>query len=107
MKNWIWLAVGTVATSSSIAGGLERSVPRGDDLITISTPLRGPDEICGVPKHLPGADYRCKDGANDRENERELCTYSPHQAGPTARNGGVATCPKVSSTSAAIEFQEI
>ncbi|MEO5668876.1 MAG: hypothetical protein ABIR96_12520 [Bdellovibrionota bacterium] len=92
--------------SSSMAGGLDRSVKRGDE--TQSFPVAGaPAEICVVPKHLPGAEYRGKDGAKDRDRERQLCSYDLHKDGPTSETHGVGACPKISSTSASIEFQEL
>jgi hypothetical protein len=81
-------------------------MPRGAETLSFTSPS-GAKEICVVPKHLPGADYRGKEGEKDRKSERELCSYNLYLSGPTTTDHGVATCPKVSSTSAAIEFQEI
>jgi hypothetical protein len=95
-----------LSVGAEAAGGFDLSVPRGLETLTSTSPS-GAKEICVVPKHLAGADYRGKEGAKDRESERELCSHNLYLPGPTTADRGVAACPKVSSTSAAIEFQEI
>ncbi len=65
------------------------------------------DEICVIPNHLEYAKYKGKLGANDIENEKELCSISLYLEGPSEQTGGAAVCPKVNNTSAGIEFQTI
>lgn len=105
MKNLSALTLLLLSILAHGAGGLDRSVSRGVETKTFDSPS-GP-EICVIPKHLAGTKYRGKDGARDLESEQELCSYNLNKAGPTSQDGGVAACPKVNSTSTAIEFQEI
>ncbi len=100
------LGFAMLSVGAEAAGGFDLSLPRGLETLSYSSPS-GAKEICVVPKHLAGADYRGKEGAKDRESERELCAHNLYLPGPTTADRGVAACPKVSSTSAAIEFQEI
>jgi hypothetical protein len=107
MKKYLGcLGFAAFSMGAQAAGGFDLSVPRGLETLSFTSPS-GAKEICVVPKHLAGADYNGKEGEKDRQSERELCSYNLYLPGPTTTDHGVAACPKVSSTSAAIEFQEI
>jgi hypothetical protein len=87
-------------------GSLQRDAERGANKITFQVPGGRPDEICVVPKHLPFADYRGKDGAKDIADENQLATYDFNKAGP-AESGVIAIVPKRTSTSAAVDVYQI
>jgi len=53
-------------------GSLQRDAERGTKIVTFQVPGGRPDEICVMPKHLPFADYRGKDGAKDIADETTL-----------------------------------
>ncbi|MEO6786090.1 MAG: hypothetical protein ABI318_08150 [Chthoniobacteraceae bacterium] len=59
-----------------------------------------------IPKHLPFANYRGKDGAKDIADEKKLAGYDFYKAG-TAESGAIATLPKRTSTSAAVDVYAI
>jgi len=101
-----FFALSIVSTPAYAGGGFDLAMARGDETLRYQSPS-GATELCFVPKHLPGFEYRGKEGSKDREAERELCALDLYKEGPTKLNGGVAACPKVTSTSAAIEFQEL
>ena len=87
-------------------GSLQRDAERGTNTITFQVPGGRPDEICVVPKHLPFADYRGKDGAKDIADENQLASYDFNKAGP-AESGVIAIVPKRTSTSAAVDVYQI
>jgi hypothetical protein len=87
-------------------GSLHREAERGADTVNFKVPGGGPDEICVIPKHLPFAKYRGKNGAKDIADEKRLAGYDFHKAG-AADSGVVVILPKRSSTSAAVEVFEI
>lgn len=87
-------------------GSLHREAERGESTVTFKVPGGRPDEICVVPKHLPFAKYRGKRGAKDIADEKRLASYDFYKAG-AAESGVVATVPKRTSTSAAVEVFEI
>jgi hypothetical protein len=87
-------------------GSLQRDAERGTNTITFQVPGGRPDEICVVPKHLPFADYRGKDGAKDVADENQLAGYDFNKAGP-AESGVIAIVPKRTSTSAAVDVYQI
>src|SRR5215210_7714079 len=87
-------------------GSLHRDAERGSATITFKVPGERPDEICVVPKHLPFAKYRGKDGEKDIADEKRLASYDFYKSGP-ADSGVVAIIPKRTSTSAAVEVFEI
>ena len=87
-------------------GSLQRDAERGTNTITFKVPDGRPDEICVVPKHLPFADYRGKDGAKDIADENQLASYDFNKAGPT-ESGVIAIVPKRTSTSAAVDVYQI
>ena len=87
-------------------GSLQRDAERGTKTITFQVPGGRPDEICVVPKHLPFADYRGKDGAKDIADENQLASYDFNKAGP-AESGVIAIVPKRTSTSAAVDVYQI
>jgi hypothetical protein len=87
-------------------GSLQRDAERGANTITFQVPGSRPDEICVVPKHLPFADYRGKDGAKDIADENQLASYDFNKAGP-AEAGVIAIVPKRTSTSAAVDVYQI
>ena len=62
-----------------------------------------PEEICVVPNHLPFAAYR----DSDATEENALAGYNFYGDGTTDRDGTVAICPKLKSTSAAVEIYEV
>jgi len=105
MKKFSVATLLLVSSHVFAAGAFDRSVQRGIEIKTFSSPSGS--EICVIPKHLAGAKYRGKDDAKDREAEQELCSYDLNKSGPTVQDKGVAACPKVNNTSTAIEFQEI
>jgi len=83
-------------------GSLHREAERGASKVTYSVPGGGEDELCVIPKHLPFASYRRKDGAKDIADEKLLASYDFYKPG-TAESGAVAIIPKRKSTSAAVE----
>ena len=85
---------------------MQRDAERGTKTITFQVPGGRPDEICVVPKHLPFADYRGKDGAKDIADENQLASYDFNKAGP-AESGVIAIVPKRTSTSAAVDVYQI
>ncbi len=87
-------------------GSLHREAERGQSTVTFPVPGGGPDEICVLPKHLPFAKYRGKDGAKDLADEKKLASYDFYKAG-SADSGAIATIPKRTSTSAAVDIYEI
>ena len=87
-------------------GSLQRDVQRGTNTIRFQVPGGRPDEICVVPKHLPFADYRGKDGAKDIADENQLASYDFNKAGP-AESRVIAIVPKRTSTSAAVDVYQI
>ena len=87
-------------------GSLHREVERGANIVTFQVPGGRPDEICVIPKHLPFAKYRGKDGAKDIADEKKLASYDFYKAG-AAESGVVAPLPKRSSTSAAVDVYMI
>lgn len=87
-------------------GSLQRDAARGTATKTFGVPGGRPDEICVLPKHLPFAKYRGKDGKQDIADEKQLASYDFHKAGPGA-SGVVAIVPKRTSTSAAVEIFEL
>src|SRR4029453_3396286 len=87
-------------------GSLQRDAERGTTTIMFQVPGGRPHEICVVPKHLPFADYRGKEGAKDIADENRLASYDFHKAGP-AESGVIAIVPKRTSTSAAVDVYEI
>src|SRR5437660_5345008 len=87
-------------------GSLQRDAERGTKTITFQVPDGRPDEICVIPKHLPFADYRGKDGAKDIADENQLASYDFNKAGP-AQSGVIAIVPKPTSTSAAVDVYPI
>lgn len=87
-------------------GSLQRDAERGTKTITFQVPGGRPDEICVVPKHLPFADYRGKDGEKDNADENQLASYDFNKAGP-AESGVIAIVPKRTSTSAAVDVYQI
>jgi hypothetical protein len=94
-------------TNDPYEGSLDRSAARGVQTITYPVPNGGPNEICVIPKHLPSANYRGKDGEKDVADEKRLASYDFYKMGNTPDNGAVAICPKSKSTSAAVELIEI
>jgi hypothetical protein len=87
-------------------GSLQRDAERGTNTIKFQVPGGRPDEICVIPKHLPFADYRGKDGAKDIADENQLASYDFNKAGP-AQSGVIAIVPKRTSTSAAVDVYQI
>lgn len=87
-------------------GSLHREGERGEKTNNFNVPGGRPDEICVIPKHLPFAKYRGKDGAKDIADEKTLAGYDFYKAG-AAESGVVATVPKRTSTSAAVDVFEI
>jgi len=87
-------------------GSLQRDAERGTKIVTFQVPGGRPDEICVMPKHLPFADYRGKDGAKDIADETTLASYDFYKTGP-AESGVIAIVPKRTSTSAAVDVYEL
>src|ERR1044071_2135876 len=87
-------------------GSLQRDAERGTTTIAFQVPGGRPDEICIVPKHLPFAEYRGKDGSKDIDDEKQLASYDFNKAGP-AESGVIAIVPKRTSTSAAVDVYHI
>jgi hypothetical protein len=87
-------------------GSLQRDAERGANTVRFQVPGGRPDEICVIPKHLPFADYRGKDGAKDIDDENTLASYDFNKAGP-AESGVIAIVPKRTSTSAAVDVYQI
>ncbi len=85
---------------------MQRDAERGTNTIKFQVPGGHPDEICVIPKHLPFADYRGKDGAKDIADEKQLASYDFNKAGP-AESGVIAIVPKRTSTSAAVDVYQI
>ena len=92
--------------SDSYEGSLNRDAQRGVQTVTYKVPGDRPDEICVLPPHLPFAKYRGKDGAKDIADEKKLAGYDFYRSG-TAESGAVATLPKRTSTSAAVDVYEL
>src|SRR6516162_11073272 len=90
-------------TGDPYEGSLNRSAPRGVEVVKFAVPGGRPDEICVIPQHLSFAKYR----ADDTEAEKELARYDFYKPGDTPDDGAVAVCPKNKSTSAAVELFEI
>ena len=87
-------------------GSLNRDAERGVGVVAFKVPEGKPDEICLLPKHLPFAKYRGKNGEKDVADEKKLASYDFHKSG-TAESGVIAICPKRKSTSAAVDVYEI
>ena len=87
-------------------GSLNRDAERGVETVAFKVPGGKPDEICVLPKHLPFAKYRGKNGEKDVADEKKLASYDFHKTG-TAESGVIAICPKRKSTSAAVDVYEI
>ncbi len=87
-------------------GSLQREAERGVKINTYNVADGRPDEIAVIPRHLPFAKYRGKDGAKDAADEAKLASYDFYKAG-AAEAGVVAICPKRSSTSAAVDVYKI
>ena len=87
-------------------GSLHREAERGVNTITFKVPGGRPDEICVIPRHLPFAKYRGKNGEKDVADEKRLASYDFYKAGP-AEAGVIATVPKRTSTSAAVDIYEL
>jgi hypothetical protein len=86
---------------------LDRGRPRGRATIHFASPTAGaPDEICVLPQHIPGGDYK----KGDDETETELCSYVFYGSGPretgVARKD-VALCPKLSSTNPGTDVYDL
>ncbi|MEO1844816.1 MAG: hypothetical protein ABGZ37_11125 [Akkermansiaceae bacterium] len=92
--------------SSEYDGPLRREAERG--ILTVRFEVSGdrPDEICVIPRHLPFAHYRGKNGTKDRADERRLASYDFYKAG-TAESGALGISPKRPSTSAAVLVYEL
>lgn len=86
---------------------LDRGADRGLKTVHFPAPTEGaPDEVCVVPKHLAGADYK----KADTKSEEELCSYSffgskPREEGAPVKD--VAICPKLSSTNPGTDVHEL
>lgn len=86
---------------------IDPNAPRGRQTIHFASPTAGvQDEICVLPNHAPGGDYK----KDDEEAEAELCSFSFYGAGP--REAGVpkqdvAICPKLSSTNPGTDVHEL
>ncbi len=87
-------------------GSLHREAERGDTTINFPVPGGHADEICVIPKHLPFANYRGKNGAKDIADEKRLGSYDFYKSG-AAEAGVVAPLPKRTSTSAAVDLYEL
>ena len=87
-------------------GSLQREAERGVKTLVSKVPGTRPDEICVIPRHLPFANYRGKAGAKDLADEQKLAGYDFYKTGP-AESGVIATIPKRTSTSAAVDIFEI
>ncbi len=87
-------------------GSLHREAERGCSITNFKEPGGRPDEISVIPKHLPFAKYRGKDGAKDAADEQKLAGYDFYKTG-AAESGVVAIIPKRKSTSAAVDVYEI
>lgn len=89
------------------AAVLARDAARGRSSIHFPSPTTGaPDELCVLPKHLPGGDYK----KDDDKSETELCSYSYYGTRPREANAPmveVAICPKLSSTNPGTDVQEL
>jgi hypothetical protein len=89
------------------AAVLDSGAARGAKTIHFAATTTGsPDEICVLPKHLTGADYK----SGDTKSEGELCSYSffgvhPREADAPFKE--VAICPKLSSTNPGTDVQEL
>lgn len=89
------------------AAVLDSSAERGTKTIHFAATTPGaPDDICVLPKHLTGADYK----SGDTKSEVELCSMSfvgvrPREADAPFKE--VAICPKLSSTNPGTDLQEL
>ena len=92
--------------SSEYDGPLRREAERGILTVRFEVPGDRPDEICVIPRHLPFAHYRGKNGTKDRADERRLASYDFYKAG-TAESGAIGISPKRTSTSAAVLVYEL
>ncbi len=107
-----FLSVGCASDSEDDVGEdeaavLDRGEPRGRAQIHFPSPTAGaPDELCVLPKHVPGGSY----DADDEETEQELCSYSfygtrPREASAPMRE--VAICPKLTSTNPGVDVEDL
>ncbi len=87
-------------------GSLQPEAERGVKTIAFKVAGGRPDEICVIPRHLPFAKYRGKDGAKDLADEKKLAGYDFYKAG-AADAGVIAIVPKRKSTSAAVDVHEL
>ncbi len=87
-------------------GSLHREAARGVKIVTFKVAGDRPDEICVIPRHLPFAKYRGKNGEKDLADETRLAGYDFYQGG-AAESGVVVALPKRTSTSAAVDLFEI
>src|ERR1043166_1203327 len=96
-----------MSATDDYEGSLQRDAERGVAKITFKVPGSGrPDELCVLPKHLPFAKYRGKDGEKDIADEKRLASYDFYKSGP-ADSGVVAIIPKRTRTSAAVDVFEL
>ena len=100
------LLVMSTADPDAYEGSLNRDAERGLEKISFHVPGGRPDELCVIPKHLPFASYRGKDGQKDSADERKLASYDFYKAG-SAESGAIAIGPKRTSTSAAVDVYEL
>ena len=89
------------------AAVLDSSAARGVKTIHFPATTAGsPDEVCVLPKHLTGGDYK----KDDAKSETELCSYSffgVHAREADAPFEEVAICPKLSSTNPGTDVHEL
>lgn len=94
------------APSADEAALLDRGVSRGRAVRTFPVQAGRPDEVCVLPKRMPGADYK----KDDTKDEEELCSFklsgaAPREEGAAAKD--VAVCPKLSSTNPGTDVHEL
>ena len=92
--------------ADSYEGSLQREAERGAKTLALKVPGNRPDEIAVIPRHLPFGNYRGKAGAKDVADEEKLAGFDFYKTGP-AESGVIATLPKRTSTSAAVDIFEI
>ncbi|AGH95328.1 hypothetical protein [Pseudobdellovibrio exovorus] len=100
------MAIGILSLTSMVAHAtLNISIPRGEKTVSFRSP-RGQNEICVIPKHYPGIQYKNR----SLKKEQEFCSYSFYDVNGSEAAAGMnplAICAKTNSTNPAVNLFEV